>query len=257
MDNIIFLFSHYDDEFGIFNIIENSVKKNKNVYVFYLTNGLTKKDSDNKKKLLRREKESIRVLAKLGVDRNKIIFLGKKLNIPVYNLHQKLNIVYKNINNFLEKLNGQYIIFTHAWEGGNEDHDASYVIVKKILFYNKKVIKSFQFSQYHRHNIIFYPFKVQNFIPSRSKIFKTKLNFCKKIKYIFYLFSYTSQLYLWIPLYPLIIFKILFGEYGNLRIINKTLNIKKPHPGILLYEKLRKNRYKYFETYYFNFFENN
>ena len=95
MDNIIFLFSHYDDEFGLFNIIESSVKKNKNVYVLYLTNGLTKENSKNKKQLLRRENESTKILNKLGVKRNKIIFLGKKLNVSVYNLHQKLNVVYK------------------------------------------------------------------------------------------------------------------------------------------------------------------
>lgn len=256
MDNIIFLFSHYDDEFGLFNIIESSVKKNKNVYVLYLTNGLTKENSKNKKQLLRRENESTKILNKLGVKRNKIIFLGKKLNVSVYNLHQKLNVVYKNINSFLMKLKGKNVIYTHAWEGGNEDHDSCFVIAKKILFNNKKVIKSFQFSQYHRHNVIFYPFKVQSFIPSKSKTFKSKLNFYNKIKYISYLFSYTSQIYLWAPLYPLIIFKILFGEYGNLKIMTKSLNLKKPHSGILLYEKLRDNRYEYLKPYFFSFFKN-
>ena len=101
MDNIIFVFSHYDDEFGLFNIIENSVKKEKNVYVLYLTNGLSKGENNNKK-LIQRENESINVLIKLGVNRKRIIFLGKRLNIPVYNLHKKLNTVYKNINNFLK-----------------------------------------------------------------------------------------------------------------------------------------------------------
>ena len=49
MDNVIFIFSHYDDEFGLFNIIENSVKKKKNVYVLYLTNGLNNGDTLNRK----------------------------------------------------------------------------------------------------------------------------------------------------------------------------------------------------------------
>ena len=57
-------------------------------------------NSKNKKQLLRRENESTKILNKLGVKRNKIIFLGKKLNVSVYNLHQKLNVVYKNINSF-------------------------------------------------------------------------------------------------------------------------------------------------------------
>ena len=82
------------------------------------------------------------------------------------------------------------------------------------------------------------------------------MNFYNKIKYISYLFSYTSQIYLWAPLYPLIIFKILFGEYGNLKIMTKSLNLKKPHSGILLYEKLRDNRYEYLKPYFFSFFKN-
>ena len=250
MDNIIFVFSHYDDEFGLFNIIENSVKKEKNVYVLYLTNGLSKGENNNKK-LIQRENESINVLIKLGVNRKRIIFLGKRLNIPVYNLHKKLNTVYKNINNFLKKIKGSYIIYTHAWEGGNEDHDSCFILVKKILLNNMRVKKCLQFSQYHRFNTTFYPFKVQSFIPSNSKIFYCKISFSQKIKYILYLFTYTSQFYLWLPLYPFIILKILFNKYGNVKNISKNLYLKKPHVGNLLYENLRNNKYKDLKIYFF------
>ena len=119
-------------------------------------------------------------MIKLGVNKKNIIFLGKRLNIPVYNLHKKLNSVYKNINNVIKKLKGRYTIYTHAWEGGNEDHDSSFVIAKRILFNNKRVINCFQFSQYHRFNTIIYPFKIQSFIPSNSKIFYCKISFLQK-----------------------------------------------------------------------------
>ena len=79
------------------------------------------------KTTFKKENESTKILNKLGVKRNKIIFLGKKLNVSVYNLHQKLNVVYKNINSFLMKLKGKNVIYTHAWEGGNEDHDSCFV----------------------------------------------------------------------------------------------------------------------------------
>ena len=251
-NNIFFIFSHQDDEFGLFNIIENSIKKGQNVYVLYLTNGLTK-DETNIKKLNQRENESIKILIKLGVNRNKIIFLGKRLNIPVYNLHKNLNLVYKNISSFLNKFKDRCVIYTHAWEGGNEDHDASFVIVKKILFNNRSVNKCFQFSLYHRYNTNFYPFKILSFIPSNSKIFQSKLSLLQKIKYTSYLFSYISQFYLWIPFYPFIIFKIFFGKYGNLKKISKTLYLKKPHKGNLLYENLRNNKYEDLEIYFSKF----
>ncbi|MDB4154585.1 PIG-L family deacetylase, partial [Candidatus Pelagibacter sp.] len=256
MDNIIFILSHYDDEFGLFNVIESSTKNNKKVFVFYLTNGLTKKDIKNKTKLYQREKESTKILTKLGVKKNNIIFLGKKLNIPVYYLYKNLGIVYNEIYKFLNKLDGKCLIYTHSWEGGNEDHDSSYVIVKKILSKNQKSKKGFQFSQYHKQNTILYPFKVQTLISSKGKIFRNRLGTTSKIKYIYYLFTYISQFYLWLPVYPFIIYKILINDYGNVKIISKNLKLSRPHSGNLLYEKLRKNKFKELKIFFFNFLKN-
>ena len=66
------------------------------------------------------------------------------------------------------------------------------------------------------------------------------MKFNDKIKYIKYLFNYTSQLYLWLPIFPFVIIRILMNDYGNLKIIKKKSIINKPHKGVLLYEKLRK-----------------
>lgn len=252
-NNIFFIFSHQDDEFGLFNLIEKATKKQKNVFVIYLTSGLKTKNQNNKNKLLQRDKESLKVLLSLGVSRKNIFFLGKKLNIPVYNLHKNLNNVYREINRFLKRYHGKHVIYTHSWEGGNEDHDASFIIVKKILYQNPRVTKAFEFSHYHNYETTIFPFKVQNFIFDKRKIFRTNIKFLDKIKYIIYLFNYTSQLYLWIPIFPFVIIKILLNDYGNLKMIKKNLIIKKPHKGILLYEKLRLKKYVYFKKYFQNF----
>lgn len=253
INNTIFIFSHYDDEFGLFNAIENSVNNINNVYVFYLTNGLQKENLNNIKKLHQREKESLNILLKLGVKKKNIILLGKKFNIPVYHLYKNLDIIYRYLNKFLKKLRGKHLIYTHAWEGGNEDHDACFVITKKILFKYDYCKKGLQFSQYHRSNSNFYPFKIQTLIRSRSKIYRTKLNLTSKIRYILYLFNYVSQFYLWIPIYPFIIYKILINDYGNVKIISKNLNLSKPHSGDLLYERMRKNRYNNLKKFFLKF----
>ena len=95
-NNIFFILCHQDDEFGLFNVIEKATKKQKNVFVIYLTSGLKNKNQNSKNKLLRRDKESLNVLLKLGVSKNNIFFLGKKLNIPVYLLYKNLNILILN-----------------------------------------------------------------------------------------------------------------------------------------------------------------
>ena len=94
MINNIFLLSHQDDEMGVFNHIENIVKKRENIVIFYLTNGSIKKKID-KDFIFNRDLESIKVLNKLGVSEDKIVFLGRKLEINVYKLHENLQKTYK------------------------------------------------------------------------------------------------------------------------------------------------------------------
>ncbi len=253
--NFFFILSHQDDEFGLFNVIEEVTKKQNNVFVIYLTSGLKTKNQNNKNKKLQRDKESLKVLMKLGVRRNNIIFLGKKLNIPIYKLYKNLHNVYQELNRFLKKLKGKHVIYTHSWEGGNEDHDACFIIVKKMFSKNFKVSRVFEFSQYHNFKTIL-PFKVQNLISDKNKIYRNKINIKNKIKYIAYLFNYISQLYLWIPIYPFIIARILMNDYGNLKAVKKNLIFKRPHKGKLLYEKLRSKKYKYFKKYFKNFLYN-
>ena len=53
-NNIFFIFCHQDDEFGLFNVIEKATKKQKNVFVIYLTSGLKTKNQNSKNKQLQR-----------------------------------------------------------------------------------------------------------------------------------------------------------------------------------------------------------
>jgi LmbE family N-acetylglucosaminyl deacetylase len=255
-NNIFFIFCHQDDEFGLFNVIENATKKQKNVFVIYLTSGLINKNQNIKNKLLQRDKESLNVLLRLGVKRNNIFFLGKKLNIPIYYLYKYLIVVYRELNKFLKKYPGKKTIYTHSWEGGNEDHDACFLIIKKIIHHNLKTVKAYEFSQYHNFKSNFLPYKVQSFILDKKKIYKTKVKFINKIRYIYYLFNYASQLYIWLPIFPFVIIRILMNDYGNLKMISKNLSFKKPHSGKLLYEKLRTKKYTYFKKYFLNFLFN-
>ena len=84
-NNIFFIFCHQDDEFGLFNVIEKATKKQKNVFVIYLTSGLKTKNQNSKNKQLQRDKESLKVLLKLGVSRNKQ-FLNFYINYTLEHL---------------------------------------------------------------------------------------------------------------------------------------------------------------------------
>ena len=69
---VYYIFAHQDDEMGVFNKILDDIKKEKEVFIIYLTNGIT----NITKKLLsiKRKKESTTVLQKIGL-KKKIFFL--------------------------------------------------------------------------------------------------------------------------------------------------------------------------------------
>lgn len=236
MNKVIFIFSHQDDEFGVFESIRNATQNKDNVYIFYMTNGVVGKNI-SKNKYSNRDKESLAVLLRLGVKKKNIIFFGRKNNIPTCSLYKNLDSTYKKINKFINRLGGNLTLFTHAYEGGNEDHDACYILILKLFRNNKNIKFAFQFPLYHALSIFYY--KVQNALKINGKPIYVKSNFVQRIKFLNYLFYYKSQLRVWVGLYPFLIINLLFRNYFVLQKINKNFILRKPHHGELLYEKFR------------------
>jgi hypothetical protein len=239
--NVLFILSHQDDEMGIFNKIKFNVSKKKNVLVFYMTSGYNK--SVSKYKLTKRDYESISVLKELGVNKKNIFFLGRKNDIKVYQLYKHLHVSYKAILSIIKNLKGNSIIYSHSWEGGNEDHDSCHSIMKKLFLKNNTIKKCYQFSLYHGNNMRFKFFKVQDLFEKNGKIIKDKISFSEKINFLSYLFYYKTQIKVWVGLYPFIILNIILNNYGFVQVINKKMKLQRPHKNKLLYEKMRKNKY--------------
>ena len=106
-----------------------------------MTNGSIK-NKIPKNKIFYRDKESISVLKNFGLTVKNVIFFGRLFNIPTCYLYKKLDLAYKQLTNFINKITGEIKIYTHAWEGGNEDHDACNILIKKILNKSKKIKKA-------------------------------------------------------------------------------------------------------------------
>ena len=144
MQNKIFLLSHQDDEIAIFNHIKMSIQSKDKIYIFYLTNGRIKKIEDEKIINIR-EKETTKVLKKIGVEEKNIIFLGKKLQTNSYELYKKLDITFRELSKYFTELKNDTIIYSHSWEGGNTDHDSSYIITLKLIKRFSVIKSAFQF----------------------------------------------------------------------------------------------------------------
>ena len=239
--NILFILCHQDDEMGIFNKIKKNLKQKKNVFIFFMTSVYNKNISKNK--ISQRDIESINVLHKMGVKKENIFFIGRKKNIKIYQLYLNLQIAYNNLLYVIKKIKGNIIIFTHSWEGGNEDHDACHSIVKKLFQNNNKIKRCYQFSLYHGKNTFWNFFKVQDLFHENGVIIKDNISFSDRLEFLNYLFYYKTQYKVWIGLYPFIFFNLIFNNYGKVQIIDKKKLLKKPHSKKLLYERMRNNNY--------------
>lgn len=226
--------AHQDDELWIFNRLSNFSYK-ENIFIFYMTSGM---DITNyKNSLSKRDFESLNVLRKLGVKKKNIFFLGRKNLINHNELYKHLNLAFKALKFNLKKIKGYNTVYTHSLEGGHEDHDACNYLVKALNFKYNFFDICYQFSAYHGKKLPYIFFKVLNPISENGKIYKKRYNFLDRFKFIYLLFFYKSQKKIWLGLYPFIIFKFLFYKNDEIQKIEKSLFIRRPHKGKLLYEK--------------------
>lgn len=251
---LIIVLAHQDDEFCIFNKISRFKNKN-NIFIFYLTSGLNYNLNKFTKNL--RDNESLKVLRKFGILERNIFFLGRKNSINNNCLYLNLDTAYKDLVEIIKNIPGKKIALTHALEGGHEDHDACYYLVKAINIKYDLFEKSFQFPAYHGKNLPYIFFKVFSPISENGYVFKEKIQFNDRFKFIYCLFFYKSQLKTWVGLYPFIIFKFLFNKKDSVQKINKNTLIRKPHIGKLLYEKRKFCKYYKFRKKLLIFFNRN
>ena len=237
MAHDLYLLSHQDDEIAILKSLKNTIQSGNSIHIYFLTNG-NPSDYENSDLIKRRENESLKVLYDLGIKPENIEFIGRKLNINSYKLINNLDEVYEILFDKINKLQmNEMTIYTHAWEGGNLDHDSSFVISLKLLRKVAKIKSGYQFPFYNSYKIPIYFFRVFHPIDQNGSHENINLSFTEKLQFIKYLFEYSSQLKIWIGLYPFIIFKILINEYNILQKIKKNFSLKKPHENMLWYEK--------------------
>ncbi len=105
-------------------IISDAKRQGRAVAIYYLTNG------DGGKTLpIERNRESIRLLTSLGVMcADEVQFLGDRLGISDGTLHCRLFEAHEALEQSLPARYPIASIFTHAWEGGNPDHDAAHAV---------------------------------------------------------------------------------------------------------------------------------
>jgi len=118
------------------------------------------------------------------------------------------------------------------------------------------VCTAYQFPAYHGKNLPYIFYKVFSPINENGKILKKNFRFLDRFKFIYFLFFYKSQLKVWLGLYPFIIIKFLFAKTDMLQKLEKKITVRRPHKGMLLYEKRGFCQYSKFRRNILSFLSN-
>lgn len=228
----LFLFPHQDDEFGVFYKILAKQKEGCRICCAYITTGTSDKISSE-----RRNKESLRVLSKLGVLKENIFFAGEELAIYDKTLIDNFDVAKNWIAEWILSFSLVDSIFIPAWEGGHPDHDALHAITVKLSEKIGLLNRVWQFPLYNSYKCIGPFFRVFEPLPWNGKTLKTNIPWACRFIFIQCCLSYPSQIKTWIGLFPFVFWKYLFNGQQITQAVSLKRLEQRPHIGRLYYEK--------------------
>lgn len=217
------LLPHADDEAFVFPELR-VLFPDLNFYLFLLTEHVNH---------VERLTETKRALTLMGypLDRLADLRLSRDGCLPM-NLEKAFAVLCGIIES---RATEKFDLICPAWEGGHQDHDASYVIVKKLQKHFSSRCEIRVFWLYNGLGTRGKFFRIaHSFGPSLQRGF---LKWRSAIRSLIFPFLYPSQRKTWLGLGPGYIMLRLVRKKLNLSIRHVPPPLTLPHPGGLLYER--------------------
>lgn len=224
----LFVFAHQDDEIAAAARIGHLVRAGATITCVYLTNGEGRGAPSAV-----RDEESRRVLARLGVDLGRVTFAGSQERIPdgalVEHLDRALELLESCVTEPVDE------VWCLAWEGGHQDHDASHLVAVAFAARRGLLKRTFELPLYRRHRLLTFqtlaPLRIGKPWTARPIGLREALRILALCRF------YPSQRKSWLGLLPTAILRLLTERCEWTRVVDVTRLARKPHEGLLLYEK--------------------
>jgi len=228
----LFLFAHQDDEFGIFHVIDACRRQGRKVACAYLTRGVNGLAAQ-------RNQESQRVLGKLGVNAQDVVFAGDLLAIDDGHLHLSLDSAEAWIREWIGSFDMVERIHIAAWEGGHHDHDSLHALTLHVARLLGLLPRVRQFALYNHNGCPGPLFRVLSPLPANGPVEFHRIKWAKRFSYLRLCLQYPSQLKTWIGLFPFVLLHYLLDGRQALQAVSMERLEQRPHPGVLYYEQRR------------------
>ncbi|HEV8434651.1 MAG TPA: PIG-L family deacetylase [Thermoanaerobaculia bacterium] len=214
----LFVFAHQDDEIAFASRIRLCIARGDRVRCVYLTDGASRVAASV------RNNESRRALATLGVTEVEFASVAADGALP------------DHLEDALAALTPADEIYTLAWEGGHQDHDAAFVVA--AAFADRHGIPCTELPLYNGDHTIGPLFRVNH--PIGKGWTSRPITQREKLANVLLTRFYRSQRSTWLALAPLMLLApaVEFTRAADLRRVSRP-----PHQGRLFYE--RRFRYPY------------
>ena len=228
----LFLFAHQDDEFGVFARIAECRRQGLRLACAYLTDGQTAGATAE-----RRNRESLAVLARLGVAREDVRFAGQELGIGDARLPLHLDSAASWIDGWIAGAGQVDSLHVTAWEGGHHDHDALHALAVGAASRHGLLARTWQYSLYQAAGLPGPLFRVLAPLPQNGPVSARKLPWGERLNYLRLCLSYPSQRNTWLGLFPCVLLHYLLHGVQTLQPVDPLRLRERPHAGPLYYEK--------------------
>lgn len=228
----LFLLPHQDDEYGVFSILEKLAAAQEQVTVAYLTTGTL-----DGRPSVRRNDESLSVLKHLGIDRKDVLFIGESIGIPDSQLWRYIDGAIAGLLDRLSDGHRVSSIYTPAWEGGHQDHDAAYIIACYLAQEFACVQSSRQFPLYNGRGLPGPMWRTFDPMSANGEVHSATIPWRARFRYLLYCLSYRSQLRTWMGLLPMYALSLMLKGKQFLQPLVPLRLKEEPHSGTCLYER--------------------
>lgn len=225
----LFLFAHQDDEFGVFHVIEACRRQGRRVVCAYFTRGAGALAA-------RRNAESARVLARLGVAGEDILFAGDELGIDDGALYTALDRAGDRMMRWLASFAAVENIYAPAWEGGHHDHDALHALAAHAADRLGLLPRLRQYALYNRYRCPGPFFRVLAPLAANGPAETFRIPPARRLAYLRLCLQYPSQRLTWIGLFPFVLLHYLLRGTQTLQGVSLARMEERPHAGRLYYE---------------------
>ena len=244
----LFVFAHQDDEIAAAARIAYLLREGATISCVYLTDGEGRRASSRD-----RDDESRRALARLGVNLDRVHFIGSDFHIPdgalVEHLERALSLLEQRIADPVNE------VWCLAWEGGHQDHDASHLVALAFAADRDLLDRCFEVPLYHGHGMRGAFFQTLAPLPAGKPWTGRRVPVGEAMKLLALCRFYRTQRKTWLGLLPGAIARLVIGQREWTRRVDVARLAGPPHEGVLFYERRFGYRPETFERHARDFIE--